>query len=82
MTPISPAQQAHLQSLIQSGAYADGYRYVKDIVDSSRQGESDSSRANDLEITSNWLDNAASINANDGSPKYGAACHAHEFGEG
>jgi hypothetical protein len=29
----------------------------------------DSSRASDLEITSNWLENAASINANDGSPK-------------
>lgn len=67
MTTLESTQQSHLQSLIDSGNYADGYQYVKDIVDAARQGESDSSVASDLEVTSKWFESAASINANDGS---------------
>lgn len=69
MTTLTPTQQARLQSLIVTGNYADGYRYVNDIVDAAHQGEPDPAKANDLEITSSWLDNAVSINANDGSFK-------------
>lgn len=56
---LNDSQRAQLAEYNQTGNYAEGYRYVADIVDSSG-GDSRSS---------NWLRTAAKINSNDGSFK-------------
>ena len=66
---ISSSQSSAISGHISSGSYADGYRYAQSIVDSARGSESNPEKSRDLEVLSNWLGNAASINENDGSPK-------------
>ena len=66
---ISTNQAATLQAFINSGNYAAGYLEVKEIVDQARASTTDTSQQVQLEILSNWLTNAASINSDDGSVK-------------
>jgi len=66
---IDPSQAVQIQSFIANQQYAEGYRYVKSIVDSALLHEGDLDKTRDLDILSNWLSNAAEINADDGSFK-------------
>ncbi len=72
-TPIlnlTPSQLAELTRLKTLGQYPDMYLYLKTQVDAAMQAEAGTSaRHEDLGILSNWLQNAAAINANDGSFK-------------
>jgi Ca2+-binding RTX toxin-like protein len=66
---LTTQQQAQINAYIANKQYADGYRYVKTIVDANIQTNQNPTTLSNLRILSNWLGNAASINANDGSAK-------------
>ena len=56
-----------LQDFQSAGQYADAYRYMRDIVRDQQPYASTLERAMEYQRLENWLDRAASINANDGS---------------
>ncbi len=69
-------QKNALQGFIDSSHYADGYRYLRDVVNQQIQSEvlnhpiptaDDRARSNDLMALAAWFDAAAHINADDGS---------------
>jgi hypothetical protein len=68
---LSTAQLDALGSLNAQGKHPEMYRYLKNQVDAALVAENnaDSPRHKELGILSNWLENAAAINANDGSFK-------------
>lgn len=66
---LDPSESIALQNLLTEGRFSDGYLYVKNIVDIALQNEGDFSKASEMETLSNWLGNAAQINADDGSFK-------------
>jgi len=67
---LNTAQLAELTRLQTSGQYPTMYRYLKTQVDAAVNSEpAGSARRQDLGILSNWLQNAADINANNGSFK-------------
>ncbi len=67
MILIDPRQRLHLQALINSASYAEGYRFVKMLLDNEQRSVLGSVLAGNYKILSNWFGNAAKINANDGS---------------
>lgn len=56
-----------LNQLLQTESYPQAYRYLRDITDASIRSEVNPVRVQELEVLKNWLDSAASINADDGS---------------
>jgi hypothetical protein len=67
---LTSDQLAELTRLETLGQYPAMYLYLKTQVDTALQAEvSTSARHEELDILSNWLQNAAAINANDGSFK-------------
>lgn len=66
---LSSQQQDKINLYIKNEKYADGYNYVKNIVDNSIPTTTDQNALSNLRILSNWLGNAASITSNDGSVK-------------
>lgn len=63
---IDASQAAQLNGYLQSGSYADAYRYLRD-VSLAQATTSDAAQASELLKMANWFDAAASINSNDGS---------------
>ncbi|GAB3627295.1 Poly(beta-D-mannuronate) C5 epimerase 1 [Pandoraea terrae] len=66
---LSDLQRAALQNFKDSNSYAGGYLYIRSIVESQHQQGHNNDVSKDLEIISNWLANAASINSNDSTFK-------------
>ena len=57
-TALTTTQIQQLRSLNNAGQYVQAYQYLSSIVNSDPSGD---------QRVANWLDSAASINANDGS---------------
>jgi len=64
---LNSNQVTELQNFLQNAQYADGYNYLRDIVNQKIPTESDFAKSQDLTALSAWFDTAAHINANDGS---------------
>lgn len=64
---ISNEQKTILGSYLESRNFPEEYRYLKSIVDEKITNETNEANLAELNKLSNWLDSAASINANDGS---------------
>jgi len=66
---LTNEQIAQLKLHKDSGLYAEGYQYLNSLVRSQLASTQNSQIKSELKILSNWLENAAHINANDGSFK-------------
>lgn len=64
---LNSNQVNELQNFLQNGQFADGYNYLRDVVNQQIPGEIDFARSQDLTALSAWFDAAAHINADDGS---------------
>jgi len=65
---LSHNQIVDLSLMRDAGQWSQAYNYLHDIVQVQRiQTTNDAGRQYDLYKLENWLDRAASINANDGS---------------
>lgn len=56
-----------LQDYLQTAQYADGYNYLRDVINRQIPFEGDPAKSQDLTALSAWFDAAAHINSNDGS---------------
>ncbi|HUW25981.1 MAG TPA: hypothetical protein VMW07_05590 [Gallionella sp.] len=65
--PLNGDQINELNNFIQAGQFADGYNYLRDIVNQKIPAEGDFAKSQDLTVLAAWFDTAAHINANDGS---------------
>ena len=66
---LNSNQVIELQNFLQNAQYADGYNYLRGIVNQKIPAEGDPAKSQDLAALSAWFDAAAHINANDGSFK-------------
>ena len=69
LVTINAEQKNKIDTYIKNKQFPAGYLYIKNIVDNSIAITTNPSKLSNLKILSNWLGNAASINANDGSTK-------------